>query len=75
MNKEITNNLKRLAFKDFSDDSIKNVFQSANKGIIELTLLFNKRDIDVVCVPTHHFCNLGCKKKHINQVVALATSI
>lgn len=68
MDKEITNNLKRLGtFKDFSDDSIKNVFQTANKGIIELTLLFNKRDIDVVCVPTHHFCNLGCKMCHLTN--------
>lgn len=54
-------------FKDFSDESIKCVFENENKGIIEMTLLFNKDDCDVVCVPTHHFCNLGCKMCHLTN--------
>ena len=32
-----------------------------------MTLLFNKEDKDVVCVPTHHFCNLGCKMCHLTN--------
>lgn len=54
-------------FKDFSDESIKCVFENENKGIIEMTLLFNKEDCDVVCVPTHHFCNLGCLMCHLTN--------
>jgi adenine C2-methylase RlmN of 23S rRNA A2503 and tRNA A37 len=27
----------------------------------------NKADMDVVCVPTHHFCNLGCKMCHLTN--------
>lgn len=53
-------------FKDFSDDSIKSVFKEENDGIIEMTLIQNKK-YDVVCVPTHHFCNLGCKMCHLTN--------
>ena len=59
------NNLGR--FKDFSDNSLKTVFEVDEHKIIEMTLLFNKKDIDVVCVPTHHFCNLGCKMCHLTN--------
>lgn len=54
-------------FKDFSDNSLKSVFDVGNKQIIEMTLLANKEEIDVVCVPTHHFCNLGCKMCHLTN--------
>ena len=54
-------------FKDFSDGSIKTVFDLGEKKIIEMTLLFNKDKMDVVCVPTHHFCNLGCKMCHLTN--------
>ena len=65
---EITNNLNNLGvFKDFSDGSIKTVFESGPNEIIEITLLFNKEQLDVVCVPTHHFCNLGCKMCHLTN--------
>ena len=30
-------------------------------------VLFNKENIDVICVPTHHFCNLGCKMCHLTN--------
>lgn len=53
-------------FKDYSDNSIKTV-ASFNKNIIEMTLLQNRQDTDVVCVPTHHFCNLGCKMCHLTN--------
>lgn len=53
-------------FKDFSDNSIKSVF-SDNGKIIEMTLLQNREDADVVCAPTHHFCNLGCKMCHLTN--------
>lgn len=32
-----------------------------------MTLLQNRIDTDVVCVPTHHFCNLGCKMCHLTN--------
>lgn len=68
MKKSITNKLENLgAFKDFSDGSIKTVLRTMDGGIIELTLLFNKPDMDVICIPTHHFCNLGCKMCHLTN--------
>lgn len=54
-------------FKDFSDGSIKTVLKARNKGVIEVMLLFNKPDVDVIYVPTHHFCNLGCKMCHLTN--------
>lgn len=54
-------------FKDFFDDSLKSVFDVGNNQIIEMTLLANKEQMDVVCVPTHHFCNLGCKMCHLTN--------
>lgn len=54
-------------FKDFSDGTLKTVFDVGDKKIIEMSLLFNKADKDVVCVPTHHFCNLGCKMCHLTN--------
>lgn len=54
-------------FKDFSDGSLKSVFEIEGKRIIEMTLLFNKESMDVVCVPSHHFCNLGCKMCHLTN--------
>ena len=53
-------------FKDFNDGSLKSVFRAENNGIIEITLIHNKQ-YDVVCVPTHHFCNLGCKMCHLTN--------
>lgn len=54
-------------FKDKKDGSIKSVFQTEDNKIIEMTLLFNKEKLDVVCAPTHHFCNLGCKMCHLTN--------
>ena len=54
-------------FKDFKDDSLKSVFADEQNKIIEMTLLANKENIDVVCVPTHHFCNLGCQMCHLTN--------
>ena len=54
-------------FKDFSDGTLKSVFDLGDKKIVEMSLLFNKEDKDVVCVPTHHFCNLGCKMCHLTN--------
>lgn len=65
---KLTNNLENLGvFKDFSDGTLKTVFQIRKKQIIEVTLLVNKEDMDVVCVPTYHFCNLGCKMCHLTN--------
>lgn len=54
-------------FKDYSDGTLKTVFDIGDKRIIEMSLLFNKPDKDVICVPTHHFCNLGCKMCHLTK--------
>lgn len=60
--------IKKLGvFKDFADNSLKSVYDIGENKIIEMTLLFNKEDKDVVCVPTHHFCNLGCKMCHLTN--------
>ena len=60
--------IKKLGvFKDFSDGTLKSVFDAQNKKIIEMSLLFNKEDKDVICVPTHYFCNLGCKMCHLTN--------
>lgn len=59
--------MKKLGiFKDKKDDTIKCVF-SENNNIIEMSLLMNRVDTDVVCVPSHHFCNLGCKMCHLTN--------
>ena len=54
-------------FKDYSDETLKFVYDAGDKKIIEMSLLFNKEDMDVICVPTHHFCNLGCKMCHLTN--------
>ena len=54
-------------FKDFSDNSLKTVFETEDNKIIEMSLLANKEQMDVVCVPVHHFCNLGCKICHLTK--------
>lgn len=54
-------------FKDYNDGILKTVFDVGDNKIIEMSLLFNKNDKDVVCVPTHHFCNLGCKMCHLTN--------
>lgn len=53
-------------FKDPEDGCIKGVYES-KRGISEFTFIPNKEDIgvDVYCVPTHHYCNLGCKICHL----------
>ena len=60
--------LKSLGiFKDHVDGTIKQVFSTEANNIIEITLINNKEGIDVICVPTHHFCNLGCKMCHLTN--------
>ena len=54
-------------FKDYSDNTIKGVYQVNNNKIIEISMLYNRTDRDVICVPTHHYCNLGCKMCHLTN--------
>lgn len=54
-------------FKDYTDGSLKSVYEVDGKNIVEMTLLFNRNFKDVICVPTHHFCNLGCKMCHLTN--------
>lgn len=54
-------------FKDYSDNTIKGVYQVNNSKIIEMSMLYNKLDKDVICVPTHYYCNLGCKMCHLTN--------
>jgi len=55
------------SFCDFSDNSIKTVFTNKDGNIIEMTLLQNRAERDVVCVPTHYFCRMGCKMCHLTN--------
>lgn len=65
---EVVNILKKLGtFKDFSDNSLKLVFSNEHNSIIEMSLLSNKEGIDNLCVPSFHFCNLGCKMCHLTN--------
>ena len=57
---------KEGTFKDNIDGTIKNVYIGDNK-IIEISNLFNNQKRDVVCVPTHNFCSLGCKMCHLTN--------
>jgi 23S rRNA (adenine2503-C2)-methyltransferase len=50
-------------FRDV-DGTEKTVYETG-EGIVELTHIKNKAGIDVICVPTHHYCNLGCKFCHL----------
>jgi adenine C2-methylase RlmN of 23S rRNA A2503 and tRNA A37 len=54
-------------FKDDIDGSIKSVYSKDEKNIIEMTLLLNKNDIDILCVPSHYYCNLGCKMCYLTN--------
>lgn len=54
-------------FKEPDDNTIKNVFQTKSGEVIEMTLVQNKADADVFCVPSHHFCSLGCKMCHLTN--------
>jgi 23S rRNA (adenine2503-C2)-methyltransferase len=48
------------------DGTEKFVFKSKN-GIIEATWVKNKEGITVFCLPTHHYCTLGCKFCHLTD--------
>ncbi|MDR1027158.1 MAG: hypothetical protein LBL46_01960 [Rickettsiales bacterium] len=62
----IMNNLESLGVFQDSDGTIKHVF-NRDKKITEITFLSNKASRDVVCVPTFHYCNLGCKICHLTN--------
>lgn len=49
-----------------NDGTIKKVFRNENNEIIEISLLMNKK-YDVIVVPTHHYCSLGCKMCHLTN--------
>lgn len=57
-------------FVDWEDNSIKTVFSVGSGRVLEMTLLQNKQDRDVVCVPTHYFCTLGCKMCHLTSFMS-----
>lgn len=54
-------------FRD-DDGTEKHVFQT-NRGIIEVTYIKNKlhKHQEVYCIPTHHYCTLGCKFCHLTN--------
>ena len=60
------NELKHNGTFEDKDGTIKAVFE-AKSGAMEISFIINKADrgIDVFCVPTHHYCNLGCKFCHL----------
>ena len=55
-------------FQDHNDKTLKSAYK-AQHGVIEATFISNKSDrgSDVYCVPTHHYCNLGCVMCHLTK--------
>lgn len=53
-------------FRD-EDGTEKFVFQIEDQGVIEITWIKNKEGISVFCLPTHYYCNLGCKFCHLTD--------
>lgn len=51
-------------FKD-PDGTVKAVFERDDKEVFEITLLKNKHGVNVFCIPSHHYCSLGCKFCHL----------
>lgn len=51
------------------DGSIKFVFRT-EQGPIEISYLVNKisKGYDVLCVPTHYYCGLGCSMCHLTNI-------
>ncbi len=64
--KEKKNGIELLGkFRDV-DGTEKFVFKT-NDGILEITNIKNKENIKVFCLPTHHYCKLGCKFCHLTE--------
>lgn len=55
-------------FKDDIDNVTKYVFFD-NCGVIEISHIIhdNQPNRDVFCVPSHYYCNLGCKMCHLTD--------
>ena len=53
-------------FESYEDGTIKSVFIDSENRVIEISLLKNK-EYDVLCVPTHHYCSLGCRMCHLTK--------
>ncbi|MDE6142172.1 MAG: hypothetical protein K2G03_06170 [Bacilli bacterium] len=54
-------------FKSKKDRICKWVFENENEGIIELSLISNKNQ-DILYVPTHYNCPLGCRECSLSSV-------
>jgi adenine C2-methylase RlmN of 23S rRNA A2503 and tRNA A37 len=52
-------------FRDI-DGTEKYVFQTS-PGVIELTSIKNKPGVGNFCIPSHHYCRLGCKFCHLTE--------
>jgi 23S rRNA (adenine2503-C2)-methyltransferase len=50
-----------------NDGTEKFVFNVEDEGVIEITWIKNKPNIAVFCLPTHYYCNLGCKFCHLTD--------
>lgn len=50
------------------DKVVKYVFEY-NKQIVELSYIDNGTGKDIICVPTHTMCNLGCKFCHTTDYI------
>lgn len=60
--------MKFEVFKDDIDNVTKYVFFD-NCGVIEISHIIhdNQPDRDVFCVPSHYYCNLGCRMCHLTD--------
>lgn len=65
---KLTMNKKYEILGRFRDtDGTEKFVYSVDGKIVEITWIKNKKNIAVFCLPTHHYCSLGCKFCHLTD--------
>lgn len=61
--------MKYTKFIDHNDGTVKYLFKT-EKGPIEISHIKNKiqKGYDVLCLPTHYFCDMGCVMCHLTNI-------
>ena len=54
-------------FRDPADGTLKAVYRRPDREVLEASLIVNKPGTDVFCLPTHHYCSLGCVFCHLTS--------
>lgn len=55
--------------KSASDNVEKFIFKSNDGFVVEMSYIDNGTDKDIICVPTHTMCNIGCKFCHTTDYI------